>query len=54
MKSTSGRKNSPQEPVFKLVLIGDPATGKSSLMNRYVKDEFSENYQNTIGTHRLT
>jgi len=54
MKSTSGKRKVPTEPIFKIILIGDPATGKSALMRRYVKDEFSDCYQNTIGMDDFT
>eukprot|EP00357_Protocruzia_adherens_P019983 CAMPEP_0115021328 /NCGR_PEP_ID=MMETSP0216-20121206/30817_1 /TAXON_ID=223996 /ORGANISM="Protocruzia adherens, Strain Boccale" /LENGTH=204 /DNA_ID=CAMNT_0002393655 /DNA_START=44 /DNA_END=658 /DNA_ORIENTATION=- len=35
--------------LFKLVLIGDSAVGKSSILIRFADDTFSENYLNTIG-----
>ena len=35
--------------IFKLLLIGDSGTGKSSILNRYVDDSYSENYISTIG-----
>jgi len=34
---------------FKLVLLGDAAVGKSSSVERFVKDEFFEFQQPTIG-----
>ena len=34
---------------FKLIVVGDQNTGKSSLINRYAKGTFEENYQATIG-----
>ena len=34
---------------FKLIVIGDQSTGKSSLINKYLKDTFEENCQSTIG-----
>ena len=33
----------------KIVLIGDYATGKTSLIRRFVDNEFSDNYLSTIG-----
>lgn len=33
----------------KVVLLGDSGVGKSSIMWRYVKDEFSDAYDVTIG-----
>lgn len=35
--------------VFKLLLIGDSGTGKSSLLTRFVDDEFDEEINATIG-----
>ena len=35
--------------VFKIVLVGDFATGKSSLIRRFVDNSFSENYISSIG-----
>lgn len=34
---------------FKVVLLGETQVGKSSLLDRYVKDQFHEFPQNTIG-----
>jgi len=39
---------------FKLVLLGDAAVGKSSSVERFVKDEFFEFQQPTIGAAFLT
>lgn len=35
--------------MFKLVIIGDSAVGKSSLLLRFSDDKFSDNYISTIG-----
>eukprot|EP01119_Soliformovum_irregulare_P009146 TRINITY_DN22308_c0_g1_i1.p1 TRINITY_DN22308_c0_g1~~TRINITY_DN22308_c0_g1_i1.p1 ORF type:complete len:202 (-),score=37.38 TRINITY_DN22308_c0_g1_i1:89-694(-) len=35
--------------IFKILLVGDSGTGKSSLMERYCDDSFSENFRVTIG-----
>ena len=41
------------EPVYdhlyKIVLVGDSGIGKSSILQKYTRDEFSDNYINTIG-----
>ena len=34
---------------FKLIVVGDTNTGKSSILNRFADNTFSENYQATIG-----
>ena len=36
-------------PKYKLIFLGDQGTGKSSILNRFVDDEFDPNYQATIG-----
>ena len=36
--------------IKKIVLLGDPAVGKTSLIQRYVLNEFSDDYIPTIGT----
>ena len=39
----------PQEKQYKLLLIGEQAVGKSSLMNRYVDNVFEMNIMGTAG-----
>ncbi|CAJ0583674.1 unnamed protein product, partial [Mesorhabditis spiculigera] len=34
---------------YKILVIGDPGTGKSSIIRRYIHDVFSQNYKATIG-----
>ena len=34
---------------IKIVLLGDPAVGKSSLVQRFCQDKFEDNYKLTIG-----
>ena len=38
-----------KEQFFKLIIIGDIGTGKSSIINSLVKGTFKDNYQATIG-----
>lgn len=40
-----------KEYVFKLVLLGEAAVGKTSLINRYVEGAFSEDYKPTLGAN---
>lgn len=37
--------------VFKAILIGEPAVGKTSLVKKYVTDKFSEEYKSTMGAN---
>jgi Ras-related protein Rab-5C len=39
---------------FKLVLLGNPGVGKSSLVLRFVRNEFIEDLETTIGAAFLT
>ena len=40
--------------LFKLVLIGDSSVGKSNLLSRYTRNEFSEATKQTIGVEFST
>ena len=42
-------KSNTEIPKFKLIFLGDQGTGKSSILNRFIDDKFSEDYQVTIG-----
>lgn len=44
----------PHDFIFKVVLCGDSGVGKSNIMGRYTKDEFSESTPTTIGVEFLT
>ena len=39
---------------YKVILIGDPAVGKTSLLYRYVRNDWAENYAMTIGVQVLS
>ncbi|NHI94525.1 MAG: GTP-binding protein [Candidatus Lokiarchaeota archaeon] len=39
------------EYIYKLIIIGDPAVGKTSLINRFIQDQFESEYKETIGTN---
>jgi len=41
------------EAIYKVIVIGDPAVGKSSLLAKYSKNKFEENYIPTVGTNIL-
>ena len=40
--------------IAKIILLGDASVGKTSLLNKYIKNEFSLNYKTTIGADFLT
>ena len=35
----------------KVILCGDPSVGKTSILARYVDDQFSDDYNQTIGAN---
>ena len=37
--------------IFKVIVIGEPATGKTSLVKKYVSGHFSQDYRASIGTN---
>ena len=39
---------------FKVLLLGAPAVGKTSILYRYVKNQFSHDYITNIGINYLT
>ena len=39
----------PEIPKYKLIFLGDQSVGKSSILNRFTNNTFSEDYQATIG-----
>lgn len=42
-------KNKEYDFLFKFVMVGNSAVGKSSLLLRFADDQFNENYMITIG-----
>jgi len=40
--------------VFKIALLGDEATGKTSLINKFVQNKFEQDYKPTLGASILT
>jgi small GTP-binding protein len=54
-QNTSNPQQQQQKPIqVKLVLLGEAAVGKSSLVLRFVNNEFQENKEPTIGAAFLT
>ena len=41
-------QSSAKEKLFKILVIGDKATGKTSIIKRYVHQRFSELYKTTV------
>ena len=39
----------PETPKYKLIFLGDQSVGKSCILNRFMNDTFTEEYQATIG-----
>lgn len=54
MSNTYGDFNSKIDYVFKVVLIGDSSVGKSQLLARFAKNEFSVDSKATIGVEFQT
>jgi len=42
------------EYVLKLVVLGDAAVGKTSLINQYIENSFKEDYKPTLGVNIVT
>ncbi|XP_050375087.1 ras-related protein RABA5e-like [Argentina anserina] len=52
--SSSDEEGSGEEYLFKIVIIGDSAVGKSNLLSRYARNEFSAHSKATIGVEFQT
>mmetsp|Transcript_95812 Transcript_95812/g.310433 ORF Transcript_95812/g.310433 Transcript_95812/m.310433 type:complete len:214 (-) Transcript_95812:154-795(-) len=50
MAARSGKKN----VLLKVIILGDSGVGKTSLMNQYVNNKFTNQYKATIGADFLT
>lgn len=38
-----------RDHLFKVLVVGDPAVGKTSLVQRYSQDSFCKHYKSTVG-----
>ena len=47
--SENKRKGRVEDAQFKIIVVGDSAVGKSSLLGRYIKGTFSGDYTATVG-----
>jgi Ras-related protein Rab-6A len=47
--STTPQSVNPEIPKYKLIFLGDQNVGKSCILNRFMNDTFTEEYQATIG-----
>ena len=54
MKNESKNINNKNCYVVKIIVIGDQSVGKTNILNRFVKGQFSEEYAITIGMDFLT
>ena len=52
MATTTPRKR--KAPLYKLILLGNPHVGKSNLLLRLNKDDFSDENSNTVGIEFVT
>jgi Ras-related protein Rab-1A len=41
------------EYIYKIIVVGDPAVGKTSLLNKYTQKKFATQYIPTVGTNIL-
>jgi small GTP-binding protein len=51
MRGADNNQNRPETWKVKICLLGDGAVGKTSLINRFVKQHFTDRYLLTIGTN---
>ena len=45
----ASENDKPENPKYKLIVLGDQSVGKSCILNRFIYDTFTEDYQATIG-----
>ena len=40
--------------LFKIILVGDTSVGKTNIINKYIKNEFHDDLNATIGVNLVT
>ena len=45
----ASKNDKPENPKYKVIFLGDRSVGKSCILNRFINDTFTEDYQATIG-----
>ena len=45
----ASKNDNPENPKYKLIFLGDQSVGKSCILNRFINNTFTEDYQATIG-----
>ena len=54
MTEQSPETKAPKVPTCKVVLLGGPGVGKTSLINRFMYEQFSRDYETTVGIDYFT
>lgn len=52
--SSRRRATKAEDATFKIIMVGKSAVGKSSLLTRYTKDTFQNEYMVTVGKQTAT
>lgn len=53
MESPPPISNAPVDRIIKILILGNPKCGKSSLIARFVRDTFDDHYKSTVGADFL-
>ena len=49
MSTASARPQDHEEPLLKILVIGESGVGKTAVIGRYVHDKFYQGYKATVG-----